>query len=340
VDRQAAVFAKSELIRYGNFMNLTMDEALEQYREYLIHERRVSPRTVQAYESDVHELGAFLKKKNLSTDVVEVDADSIRAYLAGLYDKNSATTIGRKLSALRGLFKFLKRRGFVTSNPATAVRTPKTRRKLPQQLSVDEAFALVERKDDNRPAAKRDHAILEVLYGGGLRVSEVCSLNLDSIDFESGTVHVVGKGNKERIVPIGRRAISALREYLAVRTKGLRKKAVPDEFAVYLNRDGGRLGVRSVQRMVYRRGLKAGVRGAVHPHALRHSCATHLLDGGADLRVIQELLGHASLSTTQIYTHVSVDGLLKVYDDAHPLARRKKMVNTLSRKENNQEDEK
>ncbi len=307
-----------------SMMTQTMDQARGLYREYLLHERRVSLNTVQAYDRDVRDFVRFLAAENLPTESEEVDVTSVRAYLAHLHGKNSTRSIGRKLASLRGLFKFLKRRGTLRDNPAAAVQTPQIKRKLPRFLSVDEAVGLTEVRGQDGPTVKRDNAIIEALYGGGLRVSELASLDVGSVDLEVGTARVMGKGEKERIVPIGRAAVQAIKVYLPMRPYLVRKKRTADDRALFLNQDGGRLSARSVQRIVYARGIIQGTRESVHPHALRHSCATHLLDSGADIRMIQEFLGHASLSTTQTYTHVSVDGLMKVYDTAHPLAHQKK----------------
>ncbi|MCP4606711.1 MAG: tyrosine recombinase XerC [Proteobacteria bacterium] len=301
-----------------------MDQARELYGDYLQHERRVSLNTVEAYNRDIRDFYWFLMAEGLPSDPESVDVNSVRAYLAHLHGKSSTSTIGRKLASLRGFFKFLKRRGTVEDNPAAIVRTPRNKPKLPRFLSVDEAVGLVEIKGKDDPALKRDNAIVEVLYGGGLRVSELTSLDMGVVDLEAGTARVTGKGNKERIVPLGRAAVRAINAYLPLRHRLVRKKRRIDDHALFINRDGGRLSVRSVQRIVYSRGLVTGTRESVHPHTLRHSCATHLLDGGADLRMIQEFLGHASLSTTQTYTHVSTDSLMKVYDKAHPMAHYKK----------------
>ncbi len=300
-----------------------MDKARALFREYLTHERRVSPRTVAAYDRDIKGFGAFLQSTGRPDDITTVDVLAIREYLAHLYGKNAPSSIGRKLASLRGLFKFLKRRSLCEDNPAAHTRTPRIRRPLPRFLSVDEAVAMMEMETGDDPAAKRDAAIVETLYGGGLRVSELTDLDMDSVALESGLVRVTGKGGKERIVPIGKAATKAIIAYRQVRHLLVRKGKKEDDHALFLNRDGDRLSARSVQRMVRKRGLVLGTRESVHPHGLRHSFATHLLDGGADLRTIQELLGHASLSTTQTYTHISIDGLMRVYDKAHPLASRK-----------------
>lgn len=299
-----------------------MDQAIDLYLTYIEHERRFSQRTVESYGGALREFRRFLKEKGLSDDPAGIDSTQVRAYLADLYGRNGPASIAAKLAALRGFFSHLKKKGLVTSSPAAAVRTPKVKRKLPGFVSVDEASRLADIDWDDSPAGARDKAMVEVLYGSGLRVSELCSLDLDSIDLDSGSVRVRGKGGKERLVPLGRKAVEALESHLRQREAVVvvkNKMAHPE--ALFLNRSGGRLSVRSVQRMVSRRGIHVATRETVHPHALRHSCATHMLDGGADLRVIQELLGHASLSTTQRYTHVSIDGLMEVYDKAHPKAR-------------------
>jgi integrase/recombinase XerC len=311
------------VIRYYSMVIRDLKEAGALFVEHLAHERRLSARTVRAYGSDIAEFNGFLEDQGHTLAIEEVDLASVRGFLAHLHRKNSPRTIARKLASLRGLFRFLERRGCARDNPASMVSTPKIRRKLPRFLSVDDAVGLSEAQVGTGPAERRDAAIIEVLYGGGLRVSELAALDLGSLDLDGGTARVEGKGGKERVVPLGRGAVRALSSYLEVR------EAIPaagrrvHETALLVNRHGGRLSVRSIQRIVRSRGLEAGTREAVHPHALRHSFATHLLDGGADLRTIQELLGHASLSTTQTYTHVSVDGLMEVYDQAHPMAKQR-----------------
>ena len=300
-----------------------MKQGLALYLEHLEHERRLAAKTVATYGAAIGEFIGFLEDKGLAGDAGRVDSLHVRAYLAGLYGRNGPTTVAKKLAALRGLFAFLKARGHVEANPAAAVSTPRTKRKLPRFVSVDEAARLTDTEWEDTPQGLRDRAIVEVLYGSGLRVSEVVGLNLDSIDLEQGTTRVLGKGDKERIVPLGRMSLAALRSYLERRDQLAARGRRPHERALFLGRGGARIAVRTVQRMVRRRGLEVATREPVHPHALRHSCATHLLDAGADLRVIQELLGHTSLSTTQRYTHVSIDGLMEVYDRAHPLARKR-----------------
>ncbi len=303
-------------------MTLSFDKARVLYGDYLMTEKRLSARTAASYDTDLCQFSEFYLNTGMPDDIDRVDVSAVRMFLSVLYERCSAATLARKLSALRSFFKFLKMRCFVSVNPTEAIHTPKIPEKLPDFLSVDEAFQVVESEMGEAAQSARDTAILEVLYGGGLRVSEVSGLDMEDIDDTAGCARVLGKGNKVRVVPLGRKAISAIEHYRAVRSQLVRSKRVPDACALFINRDGTRLTVRSIQRMVRQRGLLVGTRCALHPHALRHSCATHLLEGGADLRVIQDLLGHASLSTTQRYTHVNIDSLMGVYDNSHPLSRR------------------
>ena len=304
-------------------MSLTLDKASALFIDHLSGERRVAVRTVEAYRRDIRGFGVFLEDNGIGSEVDTLGVSAVRMYLASLYEVCAPSTIGRKLAALRSLFKFLMTQELVRSNPAEGVKTPKNPSRLPVFLSVDEAVAVVEADLGEANLCARDKAIVEVLYGGGLRVSEASGLDISDLDMSTGCATVLGKGGKTRVVPLGRKALSAVTAYLAVRDAVVRKRRVPDARALFINRDGTRLTSRSIQRMVRRRGLFVGTRESLHPHALRHSCATHLLEGGADLRVIQDLLGHASLSTTQRYTHVNIDGLMGVYDRAHPFSRRK-----------------
>jgi len=237
-----------------------------------------------------------------------------RRFLADLKARRfQKVTVARKVSSLRSFFKFLCREGYLTHNPVSVLRSPKLDRKLPSVLEVEEVERLLESHDGSANGL-RDHAILETIYSVGLRVSEVVGLNLDDIDFISGIVKVYGKGKKERLCPIGEKALQAIRRYLDHRPN------VRDGKALFLNRRGRRLTARSVRRVLDKALQRASLNRHVSPHALRHSFATHLLDRGADLRSVQELLGHQSLSTTQIYTHVSAERLKRVYDKAHPRA--------------------
>ena len=307
-------------------MTLSLCTARRQFLDYLAFERRVSLNTQTAYERDLAEFEAFLEKNGLAADAAAVESAHIRTFLASLYETCEPTTIGRKLAALRSLYKYLVTNDIVSRNPAAAVRTPKKPAKLPHFLSVDDAHAVMEAETDDPHLSARDRALVEILYGSGLRVSEAVGLNLGDIDLSEGIATVLGKGGKQRVVPVGRKALEALKKYLEVRTLiPKKKKGIPETPgpALFISREGRRISVRTVQRMVRNRGLLVGAKESLHPHALRHSCATHLLEGGADLRTIQDLLGHASLSTTQKYTHLNIDNLMGVYDRAHPLSHRK-----------------
>lgn len=304
-----------------------MQQQVAAFLDSLRHERRASPNTVRAYQRD---LGAFVLfcQGRLGRDpgIEDLDIATVRGYLATLFGKNVASTIARKLSALRSFGEFLVRRGERQDNPVKLVAMPRRPKTLPRFLSVDEAYALVKVPDQATPPGARDAAMLELLYGSGLRVSELVALDVGDLELSQHTVRVRhGKGGKERIVPMGSKAELALERYLQHRPE-LRhpKTRVQDPSSLFLNQRGGRLTTRSVARLVDRASREASTRAPISPHALRHSCATHLLDGGADLRTIQEILGHASLSTTQRYTHVSIDHLMDVYDKAHPHAKEKK----------------
>ncbi len=297
------------------------------FERYLESERRAAPLTVATYMRDLRAFARHLEEQSGPTAAEAIDVRHLRAFLAQQRHANESATVLRKIAALRAFYRFLVRRGLVSKNPAAELKTPKLRRKLPKFLEVERAAETVEMPTSvgTTAAHLRDQAMLELLYGSGLRVSELAGLDLDALDLGQGTARVLGKGHKERVVPVGHKAREALREYLGVRS-ALRhpKHHTQDADAVFLGVRGERLGVRQVQNLVKRYGALATGRPDLHPHALRHSCATHLLDAGADLRSIQELLGHVSLSTTQRYTHVSMDRLQLVYDQAHPLARRKR----------------
>jgi integrase/recombinase XerC len=295
--------------------------------EFLVHleaERGLSPRTRQGYGADLEEFRRIAaEQRGSEPHPARVDTPLVRTYLATLFPTHDAASIARKLSALRAFYRFLLRRGEVKVDPTALVRSPKRRKALPRALSVDDAFRVVEQPPASARAelAARDRAIAELLYGSGLRVSECCGLDDGDIEREGegeGALIKVrrGKGGKQRLVPLHGKAVAALDAYLARRAGG------GPEGPLFRNARGGRLTPRSVQRHLRRDAALAGV-AAVTPHALRHSFATHLLDGGADLRSIQELLGHASLASTQIYTKVSLDHLMEVYDRAHPHAKKK-----------------
>ena len=291
-----------------------MNELLESFIKYLSDERNYSEHTVKAYRGDLENFRDFLLKEEKKIE--DTDIATINAYVSTLYGKNSPSSVERKVSAIRSFFSYLVRKGLATQNPAKLVRTPKKEKHLPVFLSVDEVFNLVDVKDSRKnPLLVRDRAILELLYSSGLRVSELAGATLADLSMGEAIIRVRGKGNKERIVPVGSKALSALGEYLDMR--GALK---PVSKRIFLNSRGGGITTRSVARIIKKYGLVSGISKNVSPHVLRHSFATHLLAGGADLRAIQEMLGHASLSTTQRYTHLSVERIMEVYDKTHPNA--------------------
>ena len=308
-----------------------MDDALggliARFRDHLGLERRASPNTVLAYGHDLDELAAFVRARRArAARLDDIDKLLLRSWLGELSRRISTTSLARKLSSVRAFFAWLERESLARENPAALLKSPKLRRKLPKFLSADQAAEVVEAPlatAGSEAERLRDAALLEMLYGSGLRVSELVGLDVDHLAPEHEEVRVLGKGKKERLVPIGKKARTALRNYLERRPE-LRhpRTGRTDARALFLGRHGTRLGVRRVQTLVQRYGALGAGRGDLHPHALRHSCATHLLEGGADLRAIQELLGHTSLATTQRYTHVSLDQLVAVYDRAHPLAKK------------------
>jgi integrase/recombinase XerC len=290
------------------------------FETYLTIERNSSPHTRSAYRSDLEDFCRFLASTYDLTSagqIAEIDRNTLRRYLAQIHATHNKATINRKLSALRSFFLYLVREGIIAVSPAAALSAPRIDRYLPSVLTVDEASALMEARPASDELSLRDRAIVELLYSCGLRVSEAVGLDVGHLDFAQALVRVLGKGRKERIVPIGSKAQAALHDYLTQRgTPG-------EEEPLFLNHRGGRLTARSIERNLKQRLLDANIMRRATPHALRHTFATHLLDAGADLRSIQELLGHASLSTTQKYTQISVDHLLKVYDQAHPRNRKK-----------------
>jgi integrase/recombinase XerC len=289
-------------------------------------EENASAHTVRNYVSDLRQLRAFLIEHRLGLDREGdqiapelVDQAAIRAFLVTLMRRNRKSSVGRKLSAAKGFFRYLLRRGVIAQDPTAGIVTPKKQQQLPVHLTVDDMFRLLEAPAADTPDGLRDRALLEVTYSCGLRVSELVGLDWLDVDTALELVRVRGKGGKERLVPIGRKALAALAAYRE-RLPDLCRRRLRRETAVYLNRRGGRLTTRSVGRLVEHYVVVSGLATKASPHALRHSFATHLLNAGADLRAIQELLGHATLSTTQKYTHVNLDQLMSVYDKAHPRA--------------------
>ncbi len=302
-----------------------LQEYLDQFLQHLKYERNVSPHTLRNYASDLDQFKLYLcgVEKRDDIPLSTIDRLTIREWMASLHGDHKKTSVARKLASLRTFFQFLVREGKLESNPAKMVATPKIERKLPNHLSMEDAVRFIETPDINTDLGRRDRAILEFLYATGIRVGELVSIDLADIDFRERMVRVTGKRKKQRIVPFGEPALQSLMLYLdRSRTVFLNEcpETERDPNAVFLHRRGGRLTTRSVGRMIdkYIR-LCADIHD-ISPHSLRHTFATHLLDQGADLRDIQELLGHARLSTTQIYTQVSMEKMIEVYDRAHPKA--------------------
>ncbi|BCB95772.1 tyrosine recombinase XerC [Dissulfurispira thermophila] len=293
---------------------------IEKFLKYLEIERNVSVHTLKAYERDLKDFSEYCHVQPKDIDMID-----IRGFISGLINKGkSKTTVLRKLATLRSFFAYLYREGYVKINYARLVPTPKAPKHLPNFLSVDDVFNLVQTPEGIGLLPVRDRAILELLYSSGLRVSEIEGLNIDDLNMKESMIKVRGKGKKERIVPVGNKAMDALKTYLVERRLYKKKKGVSDSNnALFLNRDGQRLSDRQIRRVVVKYARLMGISGQIGPHTLRHTFATHLLIGGADLRVIQELLGHSSLSTTQRYTHLDIGHLIDVYDKAHPLADKK-----------------
>ena len=299
---------------------------IQQFVHYLALEKNASPHTCRCYRKDLEGFEDFLKSSGMylnpagDVQIEKVDRMAIRKYMSFLHRKNKKSSIARKISTLRSFFKYLIREQVIPSNPAKSVSSPKVEKTLPTTLTVDEAFRLMESprsipeksSEMSKQNGVRDRAILELLYSSGLRVSELVGLNLNQLDSDLGIVRVMGKGRKERIVPVGVKAIDALKAYLEGRGE------LTGDGPIFINHTGGRLTARTVGRLIKKYARHSGIFRKVSPHSLRHTFATHLLDAGADIREIQEMLGHSSLSTTQRYTHVSMGKLMEVYDKAHP----------------------
>jgi integrase/recombinase XerC len=306
-----------------------IEQLLQTFVDALQAEKGYSPHTARAYRNDLQGFfrfaAAWTDDRGLGTDdrdaaeavLQEPDPLLLRAYLAALHKENRKSTIARKLSALRSFYRHLVKHGVTACNPTDQVLTPKQDHPLPKYLSVDDVFRLLDAIRTDSPGGLRDRAIFETLYSCGLRVSEVAGLDLEDIDFEAGMLRVLGKGAKERIVPIGRKALDAVKAYrqrLAVEKGTTEGRQGP----LFLNKFGKRLSTRSIARILNKLVEQCSLIIPISPHVLRHTFATHMLDAGADLRAVQELLGHRSLSTTQKYTHVSIDRLMETYDRAHP----------------------
>jgi integrase/recombinase XerC len=299
--------------------------ASERFIEHLVSEVRASPHTVRAYQRDVKSfIEAVEARRGREARMTDMTAREVRSHLADLHGTHEPTTIGRRLSVLRSFAEFLRREGELVENEIALIARPRVVGNLPVALPVEDVGRVVDGQHRDGARGRRDHALLEVLYGAGLRVGEAVALDVDHLrwdgDGDRVDVRVVrGKGGKDRVVPLGRRAAAALRDYLAVRS-ALARPGRPSP-ALFLGDRGQRLGTRSARNIVYRRCLERGARARIGPHGLRHSFATHLLESGCDLRSIQTMLGHASLSTTQKYAHLGMGQLMRVYERAHPRAR-------------------
>lgn len=304
----------------------TLKTQVRSFIESLQSEKGFAKNTCRAYSHDLEEFvlfidGSYFSKRNQkdadSPTADQINSLMIRGYLAFLHKKNKKVTISRKLSAVRSFFRFLVKRGIILDNPLEQILTPKQKKTIPVYLPVDDVFRLLDSIKTDTLIGQRNRAIFETLYSSGIRISELEGLNVFDVDFKKRLIRVMGKGNKERIVPIGQKALTAIMDY----RKRLKSETGIEEnsdTALFLNKSLGRLTSRSIARILEKTAKECGLLIPVSPHALRHTFATHMLDAGADLRVVQELLGHESLSTTQKYTHVSIDRLMETYDKAHP----------------------
>ncbi len=302
-----------------------MEKLIEQYWVYLRDERNLSPHTLRNYLSDLRQFQKYLFEEGLSQnrdkaiELKDIDHHLVRAYLGKLVRICRKSSVGRKLATLKGFFRYLIKEKHIESDPLSVFSTPKQEKPLPTFLSIDDVFRLLGHTEKTSGLEVRDRTVLEVLYSTGVRASELVALNWGDIDFQLGILRVVGKGSKERIVPVGEVALQSLRDY-GIEQGRKWGRAAKGEEAVFLNRRGSRITTRSIARIVEKHLRASGIPFRMGPHGLRHTFATHLLNSGADLRAIQELLGHVSLSTTQRYTHVNLDQLTAVYDRAHPRA--------------------
>lgn len=300
---------------------VSVESARDQFLNYLRVERNASALTIKSYADDLTHVTEFLQEHTGRIPAVnELDVAILRSYVAWLHECGYArTTVARRLACLRSFFRYCNREGWIDTNPARPLRTPRTGRPLPHFLTTEQIGALLSAPPRNTMLGIRDRAILETMYSAGLRVSEVVGLDLRDWERSEGILRVLGKGRKERLAPVGSYATAALDEWMDVRTPDPNARSAQQQ-AIFLNRFGRRLTTRSIGRMLETHILTAGLSQKTSPHTLRHSFATHLLDGGADLRSVQELLGHKSLTTTQIYTHVSTRRLRETYEKSHPHA--------------------
>lgn len=304
-----------------------MQKYLDLFKNHLAGEKNASEHTVVNYLRDLGQFAAFLKEtghacENGEIVLEKIDRLAVRSFMGHLYERsNSGATMGRKLAALSSFFRFLCREGYLKTNAAKTVPTPKKTGKLPSYLPVDDMFRLLEMPRKDTFTGVRDGAILELFYCTGMRIGEMVTLRRDDLRLDNRLVKVLGKGKKERILPLGRKTVNALKEYFVRRERLIEgKKLHPPPTAAFLNCNGKGIGARGVRKIVAKYVGRSDFPGRISPHSLRHSFATHMLEAGADLRSIQEMLGHSSLSTTQKYTHLTIDRLMQTYDKAHPRA--------------------
>ena len=302
---------------------MTIDEATEEFINFCRVERGYSDHSIVAYSKDLTELANYIDDEKIEDNISKIDFFVLRGFVASLYDRElSKSSIERKISTLKSYFKFLYRKGILAENPARMLKFPKKEKYLPQVFNIDDIFNLLDLPDKKTPMGLRDALILELMYGTGVRVSELVGLDKTDIDFNGLRILVRGKGKKERIVPLAEELASMIKSYFKVMYQIVAEGRTVETDAVIINRLGSRMTDRTVRRVVEQYLTKAGLPLDYSPHSFRHTFATHLLEGGADLRSIQELLGHESLSTTQKYTHSELNSLLKVYDETHPMAKK------------------
>ena len=296
-----------------------MASSLQQFEDYLRHEKRYSTHTLSGYKRDLAQFVAWLKKSSKTNDIVEADSLDVRQWVASLHRQGiGGTTLQRKLSSLRSFYQFLVRKQLLKNNPAIDIRAPKSARTLPDTLDADTLTQLLDIPGDSILAI-RDRAIMELFYSSGLRLSELTNLDIEDVDLNEKVLRATGKGNKTRVLPVGSKAQEALIKWKKSRSI----LAKVDENALFVSQRGKRISTRSVQQRMNHWRKKQGLEQHIHPHKLRHSFASHILESSGDLRAVQEMLGHADISTTQIYTHLDFQHLAKVYDNAHPRARKK-----------------
>jgi len=303
---------------------------LSQFSDYLIAEKDASPHTLSSYRNDIEQFSHFLRESGHGSfegqvRLEKIDRLALRSFMSHLYEQShSGATMRRKLSALSSFFKFLCREGYLKTNVAKSIPAPRKVNRLPAYLSVDEMFRLLDMPEADSFLGARDQAILELFYSTGVRISELVALKLNDLHLNRQTLKVLGKGKKERLLPMGGKTVAVIKNYIDFRSiKTQKTRPAPER--VFLNYRGQPISVRGVRKIVEKYVLRDRFTGRISPHSIRHSFATHMLDAGADLRAIQEMLGHASLSTTQKYTHLTIDRLMETYDQAHPRAERKKV---------------